>query len=92
MTDPEIGSQPEPTIDPGEPEPGGADAVVHDAGAPAPESDPDPVPHDAHPDHNPSVDRVPGQMKEGEDTSTRATESADSGETHGGTSEEESPA
>lgn len=92
MTNPDIGSQPEPTIDPGEPEPGGADAVEHDAGAPAPGTEDEPVPHDTDPEHNPSAGAVPGEMKEGEDTSTRATEAGDSGQTHGGTSEEESPA
>lgn len=92
MTDPEIGQQPAPEIDPGEPEPGGPDAVVHDSGDHPSLAEPDPVPHDAHPDLNPNTESVPGEMKEGEDTSTEATKADDSGDTDGGTSSDESPA
>lgn len=92
MTDPDVGPQPDPQPEPGPPAPGGADAVEHDTGAGAPGPDAEPLSHDAHPDENPSTDHVPGEMKEGEDTSTEATEADDSGDTSGGTSSEESPA
>jgi hypothetical protein len=64
----DLGPRPEPKIEPGEPAPGGADAVGDG-------------PHEgpATPDlslrDNPAVDDVslPDEMKEGEDTSTQAT-------------------
>jgi hypothetical protein len=69
----DLGPQPEPEIEPGEPNPGGPDAI--------PENGVHTVP-DLSPDENPAIeDDVPDplkeSMKEGEDTSTEATESDD---------------
>ncbi|GAA1139230.1 hypothetical protein [Nocardioides aquiterrae] len=68
----DLGPQPEPEIEPGEPNPGGVDAL--------PENGVHTVP-DLSPDENPAVDEVPDplkdSMKEGEDTSTAATRSDD---------------
>ncbi|MFA6299441.1 MAG: hypothetical protein WC642_09760 [Nocardioides sp.] len=69
MPDADLGPKPEPEIEPGEPNPGGVDAVSHDDG------DAQPVPADLTPEDNPAVeDALPDEMKEGEDTSTEATE------------------
>ena len=83
MTENDLGPQPEPEIEPGEPNPGGADAI--DA------TDPEHDPHDLDPKHNPAVeDALPDEMKQMEDTSTEATEDEEGqSETAG---EEESPA
>jgi len=64
---------PEPKIDPGEPEPGGVDAVDGGANGTIP---------DLSPDENPAIDEVAPdpvveEVKEGEDTSTKATRSED---------------
>jgi hypothetical protein len=68
----DLGDQPEPTIEPGEPNPGGVDAL--------PEED-EVVPADLGPDTNPAVEESPDPLKrvleEGEDTDTAATESAE---------------
>ena len=68
----DLGPQPEPEIEPGEPNPGGVDAL--------PETGDHAVP-DLSPDNNPAVEEAPDplmeSMKEGEDTSTRATRSDD---------------
>ena len=68
----DLGDQPEPQIEPREPNPGGADAV--------PEDD-DSVPADLGPETNPAVEETPDPLKkvlaEGEDTETEATESDD---------------
>lgn len=68
----DLGEQPEPKIEPGEPNPGGVDAL--------PEED-DVVPADLGPDSNPSVKESPDPLKEvleeGEDTETEATKAAD---------------
>jgi hypothetical protein len=79
----DLGPMPEPRIEPGEPNPGGPDAV---------EEEPE---HDGHEgrdlssDENPATQEAsPDALKEREDTSTRATEDAD--ETT--RPEEESPA
>ncbi|WP_126688202.1 hypothetical protein [Nocardioides ferulae] len=64
----DLGPMPTPRIDPGEPPPGGADAVTEGAfDAPL-------VP-DLSPDLNPETkgDSVPDPLREGEDTSTEAT-------------------
>ncbi len=70
----DLGPQPEPEIEPGEPNPGGVDAIDADSGPIA-------IP-DLTPDENPAVDdEVPDslveQMEGEEDTSTKATESSD---------------
>ena len=62
----DLGEQPEPQIEPGEPNPGGADAL--------PEED-DNVPADLGPETNPAVEESPDPLKkvleEGEDTEDR---------------------
>ena len=67
----ELGDQPDAVIEPGEPNPGGVDAV--------PEDDAN-IPADLGPDTNPDVEEAPEPVKEeleeGEDTATEATESA----------------
>ena len=69
---PDLGPQPEPEIEPGEPNPGGVDAL--------PENGDHTVP-DLSPDENPAIEEAPDplkeSMKEGEDTSTGATRSED---------------
>jgi hypothetical protein len=70
---PDLGPMPEPKIEPGEPEPGGVDAVDGGANGTIP---------DLSPDENPAIDEVAPEpvveeVKEGEDTSTKATRSED---------------
>ncbi|MCW2767085.1 MAG: hypothetical protein JWO11_3044 [Nocardioides sp.] len=78
----DLGPMPEPEIEPGEPNPGGPDAVKED------EPDP-PASRDLDPDDNPAVEEAaPEVLKEGEDTSTRATQDPDESTRP----EEESPA
>ena len=81
----DLGPQPEPRIEPGEPNPGGVDAV--------PENGVHSIP-DLSPDENPAIDELATDplkesVKEGEDTSTEATRSDDG---HGPEPEKESPA
>jgi len=66
----DLGPRPEAEIEPGEPNPGGADAV--DGGDPVGE----PAVPDLSPDLNPETqgDSVPDEVREGEDTSTEATD------------------
>ncbi|MBB3041480.1 hypothetical protein KM427_06355 [Nocardioides sp. LMS-CY] len=69
----DLGPMPEPVIEPGEPNPGGPDAKPDDANG----TIPDPPVSD-----NPSIaQQVPEPLKQevesGEDTSTKATRSAD---------------
>ena len=82
----DLGDQPEPQIEPREPNPGGADAV--------PEDD-DSFPADLGPETNPAVEETPDPLKkvlaEGEDTKTEATES-DDGSDEDVEPHEESPA
>jgi hypothetical protein len=82
----DLGEQPEPQIEPGEPNPGGVDALPEEQEA---------VPADLGPDTNPAVEDKPEPVKEeleeGEDTDTEATESA-GGENEGSSGDEESPA
>ena len=70
----DLGPQPEPRIEPGEPNPGGVDAITDDSGPVA-------IP-DLTPEENPAVDdKVPDslveQMSGDEDTETKATASDD---------------
>jgi hypothetical protein len=91
MTRSDLGPQPEPEIEPGEPNPGGADAVDHSDGVDGERAEPNPDPHDLDPENNPAVeDALPDEMKQMEDTSTEATESkeGDTDTEH----QEESPA
>ena len=82
----ELGAMPEPEIEPGEPNPGGVDAL--------PEED-EIVPADLGPDTNPAVEETPDPLKkvleEGEDTETEATKSDTSDKT-GSDGEKEAPA
>jgi hypothetical protein len=68
-----LGPQPEPKIEPGEPNPGGVDAV--------PENGNHTVP-DLSPEENPSIEEkapepLKDAMKEDDDTSTQATRDED---------------
>jgi hypothetical protein len=67
MTREDLGPMPEPQIAPGEPSPGGVDAITGEMAAPL-------VP-DLDPALNPAVDEdtAPDELSEGEDTSTQAT-------------------
>jgi hypothetical protein len=82
----DLGELPEAEIEPGEPNPGGVDAL--------PEEDQN-VPADLGPETNPAIEETPDPMKrvleEGEDTDTEATRS-DDGEGDDSSSDEESPA
>ena len=88
MPEEDLGPMPDPKIEPGEPNPGGADAQPDDSGPIA-------IP-DLSPDENPALDdrapeTVKKEVKEGEDTSTEATES-DEGEDADHKPEKEAPA
>lgn len=66
MSQPEIGEQPEPVIEPGEPAPGGVDALA-DTGT-AGQTEAEPLVRDLHPDDNPAVeDAAPDEISEPED-------------------------
>jgi len=86
MNSQDPGPRPEPTAEPGTPNPGGADAVYSSSAdgverADAEVADPDPK-------SNPAVeDALPDEVVEGEDTDTKATR-----EGEGVEPEEESPA
>lgn len=78
----DLGKQPEPEIEPGEPNPGGIDAVP-----PVDEV----IPADLSTAENPAVDAstTPDELQGGEDTSTEATKDGEAGDVP---PEEESPA
>ena len=85
MSTEDLGPMPEPTIEPGEPNPGGVDAKPNDSVG----TIPDPPVGD-----NPAIaEKVPEPMRqeveEAEDTSTRATEASDGEDAE---PEKESPA
>jgi hypothetical protein len=66
----ELGPKPDPVIEPGEPNPGGVDAIDDFSGPIA-------IP-DLSPDENPAIvekapETVKQEVREGEDTSTKAT-------------------
>jgi hypothetical protein len=76
----DLGPAPEPRIEPGEPSPGGVDAIEFPDGAEAAAEETGepvaPVMRDLDPKDNPAVDdAAPEEMKQGEDTSTEATKS-----------------
>ena len=73
MSKDDLGPMPEPEIEPGEPAPGGVDAIEDD------ETD-HPTTRDLSTKDNPAVDdvEVPDEMQEGEDTSTQATRDEES--------------
>jgi len=68
MTDEDLGPKPEAQIEPGEPAPGGVDAVEDMEHA-------NPTTRDLSTEDNPAVDDValPDEMQQLEDTSTQAT-------------------
>lgn len=89
--DGDLGPMPEPEIEPGEPNPGGVDAVVHGDGVDGEDADGEPAPRDLDPNRNPAVeDAMPDEVKQTEDTGTEATRSED-GETDTD-AEDEAPA
>lgn len=89
--DGDLGPMPEPRIEPGEPNPGGADAVADSDGVDGETAEADPAPRDLDPNLNPAVeDAMPEEMKQTEDTETEATRSED-GETETD-AEDEAPA
>jgi len=73
MSKDDLGPKPEPEIEPGEPAPGGADAVEEMEHT-------NPTTRDLSTKDNPAVDdvEVPDEMQEGEDTSTQATRDEES--------------
>ena len=73
MSNDDLGPKPEPEIEPGEPAPGGVDAVEEMQPA-------EPTTRDLSTKDNPAVDdvEVPDEMQEGEDTSTQATRDEES--------------
>jgi hypothetical protein len=77
MSSDRLGPKPEPQIEPGEPNPGGVDAVDADSGPIA-------IP-DLTVDENPALDdkgeTVKEGVREGEDTSTEATRDEDGEDT-----------
>lgn len=74
MSKDDLGPKPEPQIEPGEPAPGGADAVEDM------EEHAHPTTRDLSTKDNPAVDdvEVPDEMQVGEDTSTQATRDEES--------------
>ncbi|WP_232677441.1 hypothetical protein [Nocardioides sp. R-C-SC26] len=92
MSDDDLGPRPEPQIEPGEPDPGGPDAVPFSDGFTGDgEDDGAPLVADLDPADNPAVeDALPDEMRQPEDTSTQATRDED-GESDVD-QEEESPA
>lgn len=72
--DSELGPKPDPEIEPGEPKPGGADAVETGDGVDGETAEPNPAPRDLDPDRSPAVeDALPEDLTEKEDTDTEAT-------------------
>ena len=79
MSEHDLGPKPDAEIEPGEPNPGGVDAVADSDGVDGETAEPEPLARDLDPDQNPAVeDALPDEMKQGEDTSTKATEGEDS--------------
>lgn len=70
MSETDLGPQPDPEIQPGEPNPGGVDAVP---------ADDEHIPADLTVAANPAVETAtaPDAIQEGEDTSTEATKGDD---------------
>ena len=83
----DLGPMPDPQIEPGEPNPGGVDAIDAD-------QDAEPQIPDLPTDKNPAVDEdaTPDEVQQTEDTSTRATESSGSQDDSGNEDQGESPA
>lgn len=83
------GPKPDAEIEPGEPNPGGVDAMPQSDGVDGEHATADPLPRDLDPDDNPVTDEIPIEVKKGEDTSTQATEEGSADDV---APEEESPA
>ena len=83
----DLGPMPAPKVDPGEPNPGGVDAIDDDSG-------PILIP-DLTAEENPAIEDAPDPLKEqvegSEDTSTTATRS-EGGDHEGADEDKESPA
>jgi hypothetical protein len=91
MTRKDLGPQPDPEIEPGEPNPGGVDAVDSADGVDGERAEPNPDGRDLDPEDNPAFDdALPDEMRQREDTSTEATRD-DKGESET-EPEKESPA
>ena len=93
----DLGPMPDAETEPGEPNPGGIDAVTQPDGVDGADADAEPLIRDLDPDDNPVTGEIPLEVKQGEDTSTEATEesgeeAADDDEGDDGTSPAESPA
>jgi hypothetical protein len=92
-TDPalsDLGSKPEPEIEPGETNPGGVDAIEQPDGIVGEVDDPEPLTRDLDPDDNPVTGEIPLEMKQTEDTSTQATRGDDAeGDSYEGAAEVE---
>lgn len=86
----DLGPKPEAQIEPGEPNPGGADAQPDSDGVDGEATDGDVLPADPDPDLNPAASATPEETKTGEDTDTEATKSDEGSEDV--PPEEESPA
>lgn len=90
MPDPDLGPKPDAEIEPGEPLPGGVDAVPQADGVDGEFADGDPTPRDLNPDDNPVTGEIPLEMKQTEDTSTESTRGDDGeGDSYEGASEVE---
>jgi hypothetical protein len=91
MSESDLGPKPDAEIEPGEPAPGGADALpLASDGVDGEDAGPDPLSRDLDPDDNPQTGEIPLEMKQGEDTSTEATKGTGDGEESA--PENESPA
>ena len=73
MPQEDLGPKPEPEIEPGEPNPGGVDAIP---------ADDEVLPADLSVEANPAVDEdaAPDEIQETEDTSTEGTEDSGDGD------------
>lgn len=89
MSESDLGPKPDAEIEPGEPNPGGPDALPQADGVDGELAEPDPLSRDLDPEDNPVTEEIPVAVKEGEDTSTTATESAEGDDV---SPEKESPA
>ncbi len=72
----DLGPKPDPDIEPGEPNPGGADAIDGGDGVDGEAAEPHPDPRDLDPGSTPAVeDALPDDITAPEDTDTEATKS-----------------
>jgi hypothetical protein len=89
MSDQDLGPKPDAEIEPGEPKPGGIDAVPQADGVDGEDATADPLARDLDPEDNPSTGEIPLEVKQGEDTSTEATRGEGSeGDSYEGATEE----